>query len=133
MHKPDQTKLQLDRSRLPYSEHLGLIPQEIAQPNIVKKAHYNDEQIQFRSTWQVYDIFFFFLRNQVYVLITRIMFWQLMTWIVQGSGFLYHSSLASNFYYIMFWLLSCNVWDRILRSLRGCVSIWEIYRLHFSP
>ena len=55
--------------------------------------------------------FFFFLRNQVYDLINRIMFWRLMTWIVQGSGLLYHSSLASNFYYIMFWLLSCNVWD----------------------
>ena len=70
----------------------------------------HDEQIQFRSTWQVYD-FFFFLRNQVYDLVNGIMFWRLMTWIVQGSGLLYHSSLASNFYYIMFWLLSCNVWD----------------------
>ena len=40
MHKPDQSGLQLDRSRLPYSEHLGLISQEATQPNIVKKAHY---------------------------------------------------------------------------------------------
>ena len=40
MHKSDQSELQLDRSRLPYSEHLGQIPQEAAQPNIAKKTHY---------------------------------------------------------------------------------------------
>ena len=40
MHKLDQNELKLDRSRLPYSKHLSQIPQEIAQPNIAKKAHY---------------------------------------------------------------------------------------------
>ena len=37
MHKPNQSELQLDRSRLPYSEHLSQILQEAAQPNIAKK------------------------------------------------------------------------------------------------
>ena len=41
MHKPDQSELQLDRSQLSYSEYLGSVPQEAAQPNIVKKAYYN--------------------------------------------------------------------------------------------
>ena len=40
MHKPNQSELQLDRSRPPYSEHLGQVPQEAAQPNIAKNAHY---------------------------------------------------------------------------------------------
>ena len=40
MHKPDQSELQLDQSRLPYSKHLGQISQEAAQPNIAKKAHH---------------------------------------------------------------------------------------------
>ena len=37
MHKPDQSELQLDRSQLPYSEHLGPVQQEAAQPNIAKR------------------------------------------------------------------------------------------------
>jgi len=41
MHKPDQIELQLDQSQLLYSKHLGPVPQEAAQPNIVKKAHQN--------------------------------------------------------------------------------------------
>ena len=40
MHKPGQSELQLDRSRLLYLEHLGQISQEAAQPNIAKKAHH---------------------------------------------------------------------------------------------
>ena len=32
-HKPDQVEFQLDRSQLPYLEHLGLVPQEATQPN----------------------------------------------------------------------------------------------------
>ena len=46
MHKPNQSELQLDRSQLPYSEHLGPVPQEAVQPNIVKKAH-NKTQAEF--------------------------------------------------------------------------------------
>ena len=30
----------MDRSQLPYSEHLGPVQQEAAQPNIAKKAHH---------------------------------------------------------------------------------------------
>ena len=36
MHKPDQNELQFDWSQLPYSEHLGPVQQEVAQPNITK-------------------------------------------------------------------------------------------------
>ena len=36
-HKPDQIELQLDRSQLPYSEYLGPIPQEVAQPTLTTK------------------------------------------------------------------------------------------------
>ena len=32
-HKPDQVEFQLDRSQLLYLEHLGLVPQEAAQPS----------------------------------------------------------------------------------------------------
>ena len=39
-HKSDQIELQLDRSQLHYSEYLGLILQEVAQPDTTKKAHY---------------------------------------------------------------------------------------------
>ena len=39
MHKLDQSELQLDRSQLLYLEHLGPVPQEAAQPNIIKNAH----------------------------------------------------------------------------------------------
>ena len=37
MHKLDQGGLQLDQSKLPYSENLGLVRQEAAQPNITKR------------------------------------------------------------------------------------------------
>ena len=37
MHKLDQSELQLDRSQLPYSEHLGPVQQEATQPNIAKR------------------------------------------------------------------------------------------------
>ena len=40
MRKPNQSELQLDRSQLLYSEHLGQTLQEAAQPNIAKKAHH---------------------------------------------------------------------------------------------
>ena len=40
VHKPDQIKLQLDWSQLPYSEYLGPVPQEATQPDLTKKAHY---------------------------------------------------------------------------------------------
>ena len=43
-HKPNQIELQLDQSQLPYSEYLGLIPQEAAQLDITKKAHYTIQQ-----------------------------------------------------------------------------------------
>ena len=36
-HKPDQIKLQLDRSQLPYSEYSSPIPQEAAQPTLTTK------------------------------------------------------------------------------------------------
>ena len=42
MHKPDQSELLLNWSQLPYLEHLGLVQQEAAQPNIAKKAHRNE-------------------------------------------------------------------------------------------
>ena len=38
MHKLDQIELQLDQSQLPYSEYLGSIPQEIVQPDSIKKG-----------------------------------------------------------------------------------------------
>ena len=37
MHKPDQIKLQFDRSQLPYSEYSGPIPKEAAQPTLTTK------------------------------------------------------------------------------------------------
>ena len=40
----DQIELQLDQSQLPYSEYLGPIPQEAAQPDITKKAHYTGQK-----------------------------------------------------------------------------------------
>ena len=42
-HKPDQIELQLDQSQLPYSEYLGPILQEVAQPDTTKKAHYKEQ------------------------------------------------------------------------------------------
>ena len=36
-HKPDQIELQLDQFQPLYSEHLGLVLQEAAQPNITKR------------------------------------------------------------------------------------------------
>ena len=36
MHKPDQGRLQLDQSQLPYPKNLGLVWQEAVQPNITK-------------------------------------------------------------------------------------------------
>ena len=42
-YKSDQIELQLDRSQLSYSEYLGLILQEVAQPDITKKAHYKEQ------------------------------------------------------------------------------------------
>ena len=47
MHKADQIELQLDQSQLPYSEYLGLIPQEAAQPDLTKKAHYTLPYLSF--------------------------------------------------------------------------------------
>ena len=37
VHKSDQIELQLDQFQPLYSEHLGLVPQEAAQPNITKR------------------------------------------------------------------------------------------------
>ena len=37
MHKPDQIKLQFDRSQLPYSEYSSPILQEAAQPTLTTK------------------------------------------------------------------------------------------------
>ena len=53
VHKLDQFEFQLDRSQLPYSEHLGLVLQKAAQPSTIiipqdatqqntKKAPYNN-------------------------------------------------------------------------------------------
>ena len=42
-YKPDQIELQLDQSQLPYSEYLGPILQETAQPDTTKKAHYKEQ------------------------------------------------------------------------------------------
>ena len=42
-HKPNQVELQLDRSKLPYSEHLGLVPQEAAQHNTQKALYTNNK------------------------------------------------------------------------------------------
>ena len=36
-HKLNQIELQLDQFQPLYSEHLGLVPQEAAQPNITKR------------------------------------------------------------------------------------------------
>ena len=44
MHMSNQIELQLDRSQFPYSEYLRPIPQEAAQPNITKKAHYTGQK-----------------------------------------------------------------------------------------
>ena len=41
-HKLDQIELQLDQFQPLYSEHLGLVPQEAAQPNITKRPAIGD-------------------------------------------------------------------------------------------
>ena len=41
-HKPDQIELQLDQFQPLYSEHLGLVLQEAAQPNITKRPAIGD-------------------------------------------------------------------------------------------
>ena len=62
MHKPDQSELQLDQSRLPYSKHLGQISQKAAQPNIAKKAHYiTPINNKFLDFFFFYNFFVFFV------------------------------------------------------------------------
>ena len=54
VHKPDQGELQLDRSQLPNPEHLGLIRQEAAQPNITKRLTTTRKGQDQRGTlWEV--------------------------------------------------------------------------------
>ena len=43
-HKPGQFKFQLDQSQLPYSEHLGPVPQEATQPNTIIVPQVADQQ-----------------------------------------------------------------------------------------
>ena len=54
-HKPDQIELQLDRSQLPYSEYLGLVALEAAQPSTImvpqEAAHFNHKKGPYKEKW----------------------------------------------------------------------------------